>query len=252
MLRLDRVSKTYFRGGRPVAALDNVSLSVEPGELVAILGGRGAGKTTLIKVAAGLERPDSGHVEIDSIKLDGLSDRELTHLRRTQIGCVWASAVPVGRTAVLELVSVPLRMQSGDGRSSLVEADRALHAVGAGHCAEASLDELSEGERQLVAIAQALVTKPRLLLLDQPVTNLRLEDEKALLDTLRGLAAEARVAIVMTARHATEAVAAQTIASMTNGRLLVGDSPERPEPTAADVVQLKGRRRNSGGGTLDA
>lgn len=252
MLEFDRVSKTYFRDGKPVVALDNVSLDVQPGELVAILGGRGAGKTTLLKVAAGLEQPDSGHVTLDGRRLDRLSDRELTSLRRTQIGCLWTSSVPVERTSALDFVALPLRLQSGDGRSALVEADRALQAVDAGHCAAASLDELSDGERQLVAVAQALVTKPRLLLLDQPATNLCLADEQALLDVLRSLAAEARVAILMTASNATEAVAAHSIASMSDGRLLAGDSFERRAPAAAEVVTLKGRKRDPRGGAHHA
>lgn len=252
-LGLDRVSKTYFRQGRPVVALDNVTLDVHPGELIAILGGRGAGKTTLLKVAAGLERPDSGNVSFAGRRLDELSDLELTGLHRTQVGCLWSTGAPVEQTSALDFVALPLRLQSGDGRSALVEAERALQAVDAGHCAAASLDELSDGERQLVAVAQALVAKPRLLLLDQPATNLRLADEQALLRVLRSLAQEARVAILMTATNATEASAAQSIASMSDGRMLLGDSFARRKPSGgADVVTLKGRKRGGGNGARRA
>lgn len=252
MLSLDRVSKTYFRNGRPVVALDNVTLDVRPGELVAILGGRGAGKTTLLKVAAALERPDSGNVSFAGRRLDELSDRELTGLHRTQVGCLWSTGAPVEQTSALDFVALPLRLQSGDGRSALVEAERALQAVDAGHCAAASLNELSDGERQLVAVAQALVAKPRLLLLDQPATNLRLADEQALLKVLHSLAEDARVAILMTATNATEAIAAQSIASMSDGRLLLGDSFARREPSGADVVTLKERKRGRGNGARHA
>lgn len=235
-----------------MAALDDVSLQVQAGELVAVLGGRGAGKTTLLKVAAGLERPDSGHVTIDGRRLDHLSDRELTSLRRTQVGCVWNAAAPVGRSVVLDLVALPVRLQSGDGRSALVEADRALRAVEAGHCATASLDELSDGERQLVAVAQALVTKPRLLLLDQPAANLRIGEEKGLLDVLGSLAGDANVAILMTARNATEVIAAHSIASMSDGRLFAGESAADRKPGTADILSLEGRRRDARGNGNDA
>lgn len=246
MLQLDRVSKSYFRKGRTMTALDDVSLRVEPGEFVAVLGGRASGKSTLLRVAAGLQRPDSGHVTLDGRRLDDMSDREMTSMRRADVGCVWASSASPERTPVLDFVALPLRLQSGDGRSALVEAERVLNAVGAHEYADARFDELSDGERRLVAMAQALVTKPRLLLLDQPATDLELGEETALLDVLRSLASDAHVAIVMTARSATEAVAAQRVASISHGRLLEGKTAPRPEQ--ADVLPLDVRRRGAQGG----
>lgn len=243
-LRLEHVSRTYLRHGRPVVALDNVSLRVLPGQFIAILGGRGAGKTTLLRVAAGLEQPDAGYVTIDDRRLDTLSVRDLTSLRRTQVSCLWSPGAPIERTNALDFVALPWRLQTGDGKRALAEAGRALQAVGAANCAEASLDEISDGERQLVAVAQSLVTKPRILLLDQPASNLHLADERALLDILRSLAEESRVAIVMTARVATEVAAAQSIASMADGRLLASDSFERATQAEADVVALERRRRH--------
>lgn len=251
-LRLDRLSKTFFRDGHAIVALDNVSLAVQPGEVVALLGGRGAGKTSLLKIAAGLDRPDSGHVEILGQRLDQLSDRELTAMRRRDVGCLWNSGLPVARTSVLSFVALPLRLQNGHPKAARVEARRVLDAVEAGHCASATLDELSDGERQLVALAQALVSKPRLLLLDQPASNLRSTDEKALVEVLRSLAAEASVAILMTASNATEAVAANKIASMADGRLVASETFERQPSAGADVFALDDRRRNSQKGMNDA
>ncbi|MBI4898507.1 MAG: ATP-binding cassette domain-containing protein [Actinobacteria bacterium] len=95
MIHIDRVSKTYYRNGRPVAALSDVSLSVSMGQFVAVLGGRGAGKSTLMRIAAGLERPDSGHVSIDGRRIDQMTDKELTKVRRMDLSCVWSSAPPL-------------------------------------------------------------------------------------------------------------------------------------------------------------
>lgn len=233
-------------------ALDDVTLRVEPGEIIAVLGGRGAGKTTLLKIAAGLERPDSGHVEIDGKRLDKLSDHDLTGLRRTAIGCLWTAGAPVERTNVLDMVALPLRLQSGDGRSALAQAERALQAVDAGHCADARLQELSDGERHLVALAQALVTKPRLLLLDQPAANLRVPEEKALLSVLQALATDANVAILMTAMTATEAITASGVVTISDGRLFASDSFDRREPSTADVLSIEGRKRGARRGAQDS
>lgn len=246
MLKLDRVSKTYFRRGQPVTALDNVTLHVEMGEFVTVLGGRASGKSTLLGVAAGLVRPDSGHIAIDGERLDEMSDRHLTTLRRSTVSLVQTSLPSPTSAPVVELVALPLRMQSGDARSSLVEAERVLEALGAQSCADAGIEELSDGERRLVAIAQALVTKPRLLLLDQPASDLELAEETELLGVLSTLASSSNVAVVMTARSATEAGAASRVASISSGRLLEGRQTD-DEPDQADVLPLDLRRRGAGG-----
>lgn len=245
MLRLDRVSKTYFRSGRPIVALDNATLRVEPGEVVAILGRRGSGKTTLLRVAAGLERPDSGMIEVGGQRLDRLSDRERTRLRRCEIGCVWSTGLPVAHATALDVVALPLRLQSGDGRSARAEAERVLESVDAGHCASAQVDELSGGERQLVALAEAIVAKPRLLLLDQISSNLRVADELPLARVLADLATEAKVAIVMTVGSTTEAAAAGRVVSINEGRLLARDTFADDEPGDAAILPFEGRRRGA-------
>lgn len=229
----------------------DASLEIAPGEIVAVVGGRGSGKTTLLKVAIGLEHPDAGNVMIDGVRLSSLSDRELTLLRRERVGCVWTSVAPVGRSSVVDLVALPLRMKSGDGRSALAEAERVLSAIEATHFADAAVEELSDGERRLVAIAQALVTKPCLLLLDQPATDLGLSEEKHLLDVLASLARDANVAVLMTARNFTEAVAADAVATIRDGCVRRGN-PTSNESGAAEVLQLDARRREPRGGDADA
>lgn len=251
-IRLDRVSKTYFRARKPVTAIDDVSLEVSPGEIVAVIGARGSGKTTLLKLAAGLERPDSGRVWFGDTSLERLGERQLTEFRRTQLGCVMSMPVAFGRSDVRELVALPLRLQSGDGRSALVEAERTLAALAIEQCADATLEELSDGERRLVAVAQALVTKPRYLLLDRPSEDLRLSEEKHLLEALRSITAHAGVAVLMTARSGTEAVAADRLFSLSRGRLIGAERASAPTTGEADILDLNRHRHRQQGGGSDA
>ncbi|MBI4898495.1 MAG: ATP-binding cassette domain-containing protein [Actinobacteria bacterium] len=246
------MSKLYRRANREVLALDEVSLSVEPGKLVAVIGGRGSGKTTLMKIAAGLEQPDSGRVLIGGRRLDQMSDRELTRMRRGEMSCVWGSPVPIGGSVVQDLVALPIRMLSGDARTALRESGRALSLAGVSHCADASINELSDGERRLVHLAQAIVTKPRLMLLDQPASDLNIVDEKLLINVLRNLAADARVAVLMTARNANEATTADEIATLRSGTIIAGASPAMHEPAQANVLPLDGHRRDAGRGDASA
>lgn len=173
-------------------------------------------------------------------------------MRRGEVSCVWNTTAPIGRSIVLDLVALPVRLQSGDGRSALTEAERSLATIDAGHLATASLDELSDGERQLVAVAQALVTKPRVLLLDQPAVNLHLVEEKKLLNVLGALAHDADVAVLMTARNAGEAIAADTVASLSNGRLFVGETITDREGGGAEVLPIDGRRNDADKGRQGA
>lgn len=241
-LQFDRISKTYFRNGRPVTALENVTLTVGPGELVAVIGGRGSGKTTLLRLAAGIEPPDAGFVSIDGERLERMTGACRGGLYRGSVGCVLTAAPPVGHTRVVDLVALPLRLHSGIGRSSLFEAERILRAVGADELAQANPATISDGERRLVALAQALIMRPRILLLDQPATDLRLHEEQDLLQILGSIARDAGVAVLITARSAVEAVTADRIAHITDGRLTIGTEP--PPPEGAAVLPLKRRNTN--------
>lgn len=246
-LQIDRVSKTYFRGDQTIAALDDASIEVGPGELVGVVGGRGSGKTTLLRVAAGLERPDAGRVLLDGARVDQMSDRELTQLRREQLSCVWGDVANFGGAKALDLVALPLRLNRVNARSARAEGLRVLERLGVGSCADAEIDQLSGGERKLIGIAQALVTKPRFLLLDHPAADLSVAEELTLLDVLRALAEDSGVAILLTARMSSEATAAGRVASISRGRILTG-ARASAEPDEADVIQFDPLRRGAAQG----
>lgn len=167
-LALDDVSLRFGDGDSIVTALDRVSLEVAEGELVAIVGPSGSGKSSLLAVAGALTTPDAGSVRVGDVELAGLSKRELTTMRRDRIGFVFQSGnlIPA-LTAIDQLRLVP-RITGRAGR----DPQALLAAVGMEHRADKRPGQLSGGERQRVGIARALMSEPTLLLVDEPTAAL--------------------------------------------------------------------------------
>ena len=171
MSELSGVSKR-FDGKREVIALDNVSLKIEKGEMVALAGPSGSGKSTLLNLIGGLDHPTSGEILIDGVKLSGLSDDELTRVRRDKIGFIFQFFNLLPTLTSLENVSLPLHLRSWPKSKIDSRARELLGLVHLGHRLEHLPDELSGGERQRVAIARALSIYPPVLLADEPTGNL--------------------------------------------------------------------------------
>lgn len=226
-LRLNAVNLQRGDGDETVRVLDDVTLTVAPGELVALVGPSGSGKSSLLAVAGALIQPDSGTVEIHGTALADLRPNELARVRRRQIGFVFQSSnlVP-SLTAVDQL----LAMAHLDGRRPGAERDRALElldVVGLAAKADRRPHQLSGGERQRVGVARALFNEPSVLLADEPTSALdraRSAELSALLASLtrdRGVAA-----VVATHDDAAVAAATRTVA-MEDGRLHADDpAPE--------------------------
>ncbi|MEP7311756.1 MAG: ABC transporter ATP-binding protein [Pseudomonadota bacterium] len=160
-----------FRADRP-AVLDGVDLELQAGEYIAIMGDSGVGKSTLLNLLAGLERPDSGHVEMDGIDIGAMSDDEATLLRRRQIGFVFQAFHVLPYITVRQNVELPLALLGLDAAERNTRALQMLDAVGIGAMSEQYPRDLSGGELQRIAIARALVHRPRLVLADEPTGNL--------------------------------------------------------------------------------
>ncbi|MGH3302754.1 MAG: ATP-binding cassette domain-containing protein [Streptosporangiaceae bacterium] len=179
----------YHAAYGDVAALRGLSLTVEEGQTVAVLGPSGAGKSTLLDLCATQQRPSSGQVTVLGTALDKASTRQLDRLRRTQIGIVrqhYDRALPRELT-VTEIVALPLRLAGHYHRQSGGWVDQLLTAAGLRHRASARPGQLSGGEQQRVAVCAALVTRPRLLLADEPTGELDPRTSAALLDTMLDL-----------------------------------------------------------------
>lgn len=161
-----------FDGKRRVIALDNISLTIARGEMVSVVGPSGSGKSTLLNLVGGLDRPSSGEVRVDGEALAGLTDDQLTKVRRDKIGFIFQFFNLLPTLSCLENVGLPLHLR-GWARGKVDERARELlDLVQLGRRVEHLPDELSGGERQRVAIARALSVYPPILLADEPTGNL--------------------------------------------------------------------------------
>ncbi len=186
MVHLCGVSKIY-EGKRQVTALKDVDLSVSAGEMAAIVGPSGSGKSTLLNLIGGLDLATSGEVEIDGRALSGLSDNELTRVRRDKIGFVFQFFNLLPTLSCLENVSIPLHLRGWPRKKVHERARELLGLVQLGERMDHLPDELSGGERQRVAIARALSVYPPILLADEPTGNLDSQTGDEILALIRDL-----------------------------------------------------------------
>ena len=198
MIRLANVTKT-FPGPRPRTILAGVSLAVARGELVAILGESGIGKSTLLNLIAGLEHADSGAVTVAGIALDDLADDALTRFRREKIGFVFQAFHVLPYLSVAQNVALPLALLGQQGSAAAQRVATMLAAVGLAERAASMPRELSGGELQRVAIARALVHRPAVVLADEPTGNLDPDSAANVIGLLRDcLHAEGATGVLVT------------------------------------------------------
>jgi putative ABC transport system ATP-binding protein len=182
LVALDDVHLTLASAAGPVDILRGISLTIAAGETVALLGPSGSGKSSLLMVLAGLERPSAGLVRLAGQDLAALNEDGLARLRRDQVGIVFQSFHLIPTMNALENVAIPLEL-AGD-RDALAAAEAALARVGLGHRLSHYPGQLSGGEQQRVAIARAFAAGPQLLLADEPTGNLDGETGRAVMDCL--------------------------------------------------------------------
>jgi putative ABC transport system ATP-binding protein len=232
MLELEGVTKQYASAGDVVRALSGVSLRVAPGELVAIVGPSGSGKTTLLLLAAALLRPDAGSVRFGGRDLSSLSSDEAADYRMRTVGFVVQSPRLLPMTAA-ENAALPLLGRGRPLREAIPAATKTLARVGLGELAHRYPDTLSSGERQRVAIAQALARDPRLLLADEPTGALDTQRGEQILDLLAGLCAEHEAAGVLVTHDPRAAGRANRVITLSDGRLQARGQPDTTAPVAA-------------------
>src|SRR5690242_3248183 len=186
LIRLAKVSKS-FDGKRKVTALDAVDLYIARGEMVSIVGPSGSGKSTLLNLIGGLDHPSSGEIEIDGARLSGLSDDDLTRVRRDKIGFIFQFFNLLPTLSSMENVSIPLHLRGWPNKKIQERATELLNLVGLSSRSDHLPDELSGGERQRVAIARALSVYPPILLADEPTGNLDTHTGAEILKLMRDL-----------------------------------------------------------------
>ncbi|PYC72631.1 ABC transporter ATP-binding protein [Micromonospora arborensis] len=228
------VSRTYQLDGVSVEALRGVSLLVQPGDYVALVGPSGSGKSTLMHLLGGLDRPTGGRLVIGGRDVNALAPPEMATLRNETIGFVFQAFHLLPRTSAVENVALPLVYRGVPARQRRTRAAAMLGRVGLGHRLDHRPNQMSGGEQQRVAIARALVTEPTVLLADEPTGNLDSVTGAAVLELLEQLNVESGVALVLVTHDQEVAARAQRRITMRDG-VVVADSDNRHDrPPSVD------------------
>jgi putative ABC transport system ATP-binding protein len=239
VLSLRGVSLSFPRGRRHVVrVLADVSLDLHVGECVSVLAGRSQGKTSLLRVAAGLERPDRGSVMFIGEDVWRLSDRRRSRLLGSQIALVERSA-PHLDVPVLTGIALPLLDRHGRS-DAYARAQSALAHVGASECARQHWGELADSERALVALAQGIAREPKLLLVDDLAATLGIEEHACVGELLGTLAAEREIAVLVCAGDSGPTPNADRVGSLGGGELLISTAAPATE---TNVLEFPGPRR---------
>lgn len=223
VIQCSAAGRTFSSPGLdPVIAVDAVDLSIAPGEFVAIQGPSGSGKTTLLGLMAGLELPDTGQVTVLGHDLAHLETAERARLRRSRLGIVLQSYGLIASLDAGQNVALPLLLDGVPPLERAMRADEALHRVGLADAWNARVDELSGGERQRVAVARALVTRPSVILADEPAGSLDSDTARVVLELLEAANTTDGTAIVLVTHDPVSAARAHRHLRISDGRLFEG------------------------------
>jgi len=222
VLETKNLTRHYHQGDTLVRALDGVSLQVKKGEFISIMGRSGSGKSTLLNMLGTLDRPTQGEVLIDGTEVGHIPDRKLPSIRRHKIGFVFQQYNLIPTLTALENVELPLKYAGTKNRSSL--AKRALQEVGLEHRLHHKPAEMSGGEQQRVAIARAIVTKPAIILADEPTGEVDSHTAAQIVDLMKKLNRELGVTFIIVTHDPGIAAHTQRTILLSDGKI-VADAP---------------------------
>jgi putative ABC transport system ATP-binding protein len=222
--------KVYGKDDSEVRALDGVTISFEAGRFTAIMGPSGSGKSTLMHCLAGLDSLTSGSVSIGDVQLATLNDKQLTELRRTQVGFIFQAYNLVPTLTAIENITLPLLLGGQKGDQEWI--DRVVRTVGLGDRLKHRPSELSGGQQQRVAVARALASRPTIIFADEPTGNLDSRTGAEILDFMRLAVRELGQTIVMVTHDPVAASYADRVVFLADGRIV----DEMQQPTAERVL----------------
>ncbi len=198
MIKTEDLNRHYHRGSHIVQAVNNINLTIEQGEFVALLGASGSGKSTLLNLLAGLDTPTSGHVSFEDNYLDAMTTRELSRYRAMNVGMVFQSFNLLPHFTALANVEAALLFNNTPRSERRPMAVQSLEKLGLSHRLDHRPADLSGGEQQRVALARALVKKPKILFADEPTGNLDHENSKMIANLLQDLNQKGLTVIIVT------------------------------------------------------
>jgi len=219
LIRLSGITKTYGRGQAAFQALKGIDLSIDAGDFVAIMGPSGSGKSTAMNILGCLDTPSSGSYEFEGVRVEQMSRNQRALLRRHYLGFVFQGFNLLARTTALENVELPLIYRGESAGARHAAAREALQQVGLQGWEDHTPGELSGGQQQRVAIARAIVTRPAVLLADEPTGNLDTHTGREIMELIGALNRERGITVLMVTHEPDMAAYAKRIVRFVDGRV---------------------------------
>ena len=245
LIEIRDITKTYRMGGDiEVHALRGVSLQVDAGELLSIMGPSGSGKSTMMNVLGCLDQPTSGEYYLDGVDVKALNDNALAEIRNRKIGFVFQTFNLLPRTTALQNVELPLVYRGISGRERRQRVTEALEMVGLGDRIHHRPNELSGGEQQRVAIARALATQPGIILADEPTGNLDSRSGAEIVAIFQRLNREMGITVVFVTHDPDIAAHTRRIVQLLDGRIVTDEPVENPLDADVTLAAVELETRN--------
>ena len=224
LIEATNISKSYLVGSQTVNVIQSVTVQIDPGEFVAIVGRSGSGKTTLLNLLAGLDQPNSGKVLVRGVDIAGMSDNQLTDIRRSVIGFIFQSFGLLPLLSAFENVELPLRISGINMADRQIKTRNALEMVGLWSRANHRPYELSGGEQQRVSIARAVVNEPPLILADEPTGELDSNNARDIFGLFKEMVSGQGISIMCATHDSTLLSMADGVKELKNGSLFTDTS----------------------------